>query len=85
MWYVRETGWKLNEKGELYDMSGAPFVETLVSANAKDPAAIAARQRLQAVLDQLNPAGGIVDTGDPSGRHAKNVEGKKNKKREGLN
>ena len=23
-WYVRSTGWKLNQAGELYDMSGAP-------------------------------------------------------------
>jgi len=79
MWYVRETGWKLNEKGELYDMSGAPFAETLVATDAKDPAAIAARKRLQRALEQLNPAGGIADTGDPSGRHAKNAA-KKNRK-----
>jgi arylsulfatase A len=82
-WYVRETGWKLNQTGELYDMTDAPFTEKLVPADTKDPAAIAARQRLQAALDQLNPAGGIVDTGDPSGRHASNVakrkEGQKNK------
>ncbi len=80
MWYVRETGWKLNEKGELYDMSGAPFEEKLVSSDAKDSAALAARQRLSAVLAQLNPAGGIVDHGDPSGRHAKNAEKAKQKK-----
>jgi arylsulfatase A len=82
-WYVRETGWKLNQAGELYDMSDAPFTEKLVPADSKNPAALAARQRLQAVLDQLNPAGGIVDTGDPSGRHASNVakrkEGQKDK------
>ena len=74
MWYVRETDWKLNEKGELYDMSDAPFAEKLVPADSKNPAALAARQRLSAALAQLNPAGGIVDTGDPSGRHAKNVK-----------
>ena len=61
-------------------MSGAPFEEKLVSADSKDPAAIAARQRLAAVLSQLNPAGGIVDHGDPSGRHAKNAEKTKRKK-----
>ncbi len=73
-WYVRETGWKLNQAGELYDMSDAPFAEKLVPADTKDPAAVAARTRLQAALTQLNPAGGIVDTGHPSGRHAKNFE-----------
>jgi len=79
MWYVRETGWKLNQSGELFDMSDAPFAEKLVPVDSKDPTASAARRRLQAALDQLNPAGGIVDTGDPSGRHAKNVE-KRDKK-----
>ncbi|MEY4938453.1 MAG: hypothetical protein RIQ93_188 [Verrucomicrobiota bacterium] len=80
MWYVRETDWKLNEKGELYGMSGAPFEEKLVPADSPDPSARAARQRLSAVLAQLNPANGIVDNGDPSGRHAKNANREKRKK-----
>jgi len=58
-WYVREAGWKLNNKGELYDMKDAPFVETLVSADAEGADAAAARKRLQAVLDTLNPADGF--------------------------
>jgi len=33
----------------------------LVAADTQDAAAIAARKRLQTVLDQLNPAGGMVD------------------------
>ncbi len=57
-WYVREDGWKLNEAGELSDMKEAPFVEPLVPADSKEEAAVAARKRLQAVLDKLNPAGG---------------------------
>jgi arylsulfatase A len=69
-WYVREAGWKLNQASELYDMSGAPFEEKLVPADTKAPTALAARQRLQAALDKLNPAGGIRDEGDGSGRHA---------------
>jgi hypothetical protein len=76
MWYVREPQWKLNEKGELFDMSGAPFTETLVTNDTE--ASKAARQRLQAVLAELNPAGGILDQGDGSGRHA-NKEKKKAK------
>jgi arylsulfatase A len=74
MWYVREAQWKLNEKGELFDMSGAPFTETLVTNDSE--ISKAARQRLQAVLAELNPAGGILDQGDGSGRHA-NKEKKK--------
>jgi arylsulfatase A len=74
MWYVREPQWKLNEKGELFDMSGAPLTETLITHDTETSKA--ARQRLQAVLAKLNPAGGILDQGDGSGRHA-NKEKKK--------
>jgi hypothetical protein len=69
-WYVREPQWKLNQAGELFDMSDAPFAEKLVPTSTKDAAALAARQRLQAALDELNPAGGILDQGDGTGRHA---------------
>ena len=57
-WYVRDDGWKLNQAGELCDMTDAPFVEKLVPADSDDKAAVAARKRLQAVLDKLNPASG---------------------------
>jgi arylsulfatase A len=77
-WYVRENGWKLNEAGELFDMSDAPFMEKPVAADTKDPTATAARQRLQAALAQLNPAGGVLDDGDGTGRHANKT--KKTKK-----
>jgi len=77
MWYVRNAGWKLNEKGELYDLSDAPFVETLVTADTTDPAAVAARKELQAALDKLNPAGGIIDDGDGTGRHANKAKKEK--------
>lgn len=69
-WYVRESSWKLNREGQLYDMSHAPFAEAEVAEDSKEAAAIAARQRLQAELDQLNPAGGIADNGDGTGRHS---------------
>jgi arylsulfatase A-like enzyme len=72
MWYVRDAQWKLNEKGELYDMTGAPFTETHVQGPHE------ARTRLEAVLAKLNPVGGILDQGDGSGRHA-NKEKKKAK------
>ena len=69
-WYVREQGWKLNQLGELYDMADAPFTEKLIATGSETPAAKAARTRLAAVLATLNPAGGIMDTGDGTGRHA---------------
>jgi arylsulfatase A len=80
MWYVRDMNWKLNEKGELYDMSGAPFEEKLVPTDSTDPVALAERAKLQAALDKLNPAGGILDDGDGTGRHGGKKEKKKSKK-----
>jgi arylsulfatase A len=49
--YVRDARYKLTDTGELFDMKNAPFTETLVPADTKDPEAIAAQSRLQAVLD----------------------------------
>ncbi len=80
MWYVREAKWKLNQAGELFDMSKAPFEEPVVAADSKNSAAIGARKRLQAALDKLNPAGGILDQGDGSGRHASHNANKEKKK-----
>lgn len=57
-WYVRDQGWKLTHRGDLFDMSDAPFVEKPVPADAESEAATAARLRLQTVLATLNPAAG---------------------------
>lgn len=70
MWWARDERWKLNQAGELYDLSDAPFTEKLVPAESADAVAHAARAKLQAVLSQLDPANGILDDGDGSGRHA---------------
>ncbi len=75
-WYVREQAWKLNQAGELFDMSHAPFEEPMVPKDTKSPNAIAARKRLQAALEKLNPAGGKLDDGDGTGRHANRAEKK---------
>jgi hypothetical protein len=71
MWYVRDAKWKLNEKGELFDMSDAPFSEKLVTGDHP------ARSKLAGFLAQLNPAGGIPDSGDGTGRHANKEKKKK--------
>jgi arylsulfatase A len=76
-WYVREQGFKLTQAGALFDMSDAPFVEKPVAADTKDEAAIAARARLQAVLDKLGPNAGQITGDKPKGRKA----GKKKKNR----
>lgn len=73
-WYAADRQWKLNERGELFDLSDAPWTEKPVAADSRDPAAVAARKKLQAALDQLNPAGGILDEGDGTGRHSHREE-----------
>ncbi|MDI1337777.1 MAG: sulfatase-like hydrolase/transferase [Lacunisphaera sp.] len=79
-WYAADLHFKLTEKGELFDLSGAPWAETLVPVETKDPAALAARTKLQGAIDQLNPAGGFLDDGDGTGRHAGNSEKRAKKK-----
>ncbi len=79
-WYVRDAKFKFNESGELFDMSKAPFEEPLVPADTKDAAAIASRTKLMAALAELNPAGGILDDGDGTGRHANREENRAKKK-----
>jgi hypothetical protein len=58
---VRERGYKMNQAHELFDMSDAPFVEKPVPASADTAESKAARQRLTAILADLNPAGGKTD------------------------
>ena len=73
-WYVREQGFKLNESGDLYDMSDAPFVEKLIAPANDSDASKAARERLTKVLADLDPAHGKAD-GD-----GKKGKGKRKKK-----
>jgi hypothetical protein len=65
-------------------MSKAPFEENLVANVSENKEASETKRRLAAVLEQLNPAGGIMDEADGSGRHASNVEknAKKSKKKD---
>jgi len=69
-YFVRSSEWKLNQAGELFDMSKAPFEEILVPTNTQNSAAITARKNLQRELIRLNPKGGYIDTGDGTGRHS---------------
>jgi arylsulfatase A-like enzyme len=62
-WFVREPGWKMNELGQLFDMSDAPFAEKPVAAANDTDASKAARTRLSAILTELNPAAGKTDEG----------------------
>ena len=60
-WFVREPGFKLNEAAELFEMSDAPFVEKPIAPADDTDASKAARQRLTAILAELNPAAGKRD------------------------
>jgi arylsulfatase A len=57
--YARNDRFKLTNKGELFDLAGAPYKEILVASDTTDAAAIAARKRLREILDQhpTAPAG----------------------------
>ncbi|HBO44133.1 MAG TPA: hypothetical protein DD670_09415 [Planctomycetaceae bacterium] len=52
----------------MFDMSDAPFVQKPIAADTTDPAAVAGRRRLEAVLDKLSPATG--KTVDPEAQRA---------------
>ena len=75
-WFVRNPGFKMNEQAGLFDMRDAPFVEKPVAAAADTEASKAARQRLTAVLAELNPAAGKTD-----GNQGTKRPGKLNRKR----
>ena len=57
--YVRDARFKLTNKGEMFDLSEAPYKEIAVASDTTDAAAVAARKQLQAVLDDhpTAPAG----------------------------
>lgn len=54
-WYVRDARWKLRNSGELLDVSGSPAAEKPVPSEGGTSESKAARERLQAALDRLNP------------------------------
>jgi arylsulfatase A len=76
-WFVREPGWKMNESGELFDMSDAPFVEKPIPPASDTDVSMAARARLTAVLAELNPAAGKTDG---AGKEKKARKAKRKKK-----
>jgi hypothetical protein len=65
-WFVREPGFKLTQTGDLFDMSDAPFTEKPIAPEADTEQSKAARQRLAAVLAELNPSGGKTDKDAPN-------------------
>lgn len=74
--FVRDARFKLTNRGELYDLSEAPFREIAVPGDTKDPVALAARQRLQAIAKELPTA----PPGKVAGKKAGKAEKRKNRK-----
>lgn len=75
-WYVRDSQWKLTSDGKLFDMTEAPFAEKPATDEA-------ARKRLQAVLNEINPTiTGKADRGaakaDKRGKPGKKAKNQKN-------
>ncbi len=63
-WFVRSKSWKLDQAGTLYSMKNAPYEQIAVAADSQDPAAAAARQELQAALDEVGPSAAKSKAGD---------------------
>jgi len=59
--YVRDARFKLTNGHDLFDLAEAPFKEIPVAKDTTDPAAAAARHKLQSVLDQHTAAPGHGD------------------------
>jgi hypothetical protein len=74
--YARDARFKLTNKGGLFDLTKAPFEEVPVPADSTDPAAVAARSRLQKVLDEHPAAPGV-----PQPKKAAKKGGKKGGKK----
>jgi arylsulfatase A len=56
--YARDARYKLTNRGELYDLSEAPYKEIPVPSDTTDAAAVSARKQLQQVLDEHPAAPG---------------------------
>ena len=76
--YVRDARFKLTNRGALFDLREAPFKEVLVARDTTVPEPLAARKRLQGVLDQHPTAGAAApDTTKKRARKQKPGGGKK--------
>jgi len=79
-WYIRDNDFKLTQNGELLDMRDAPFIEKSISVDLNSKITTEARDRLQTVLDKLNPSIGMRENALEKGKQKKNnKESKPNK------
>jgi len=71
--YVRDARFKLTNKGEMFDLSEAPFVEKPVGLDTTDEAAISSRTRLQKILVE-HPAASGKDKKDKKDKKKKRLK-----------
>jgi len=79
--FACDARWKLANDGSLFDLSEAPFKEIPVAQDSASEAAVAARKKLQAVLDDHQAAawdGGGKSAGDAAAKAPSKRKGKKN-------
>ena len=74
--YARDIRYKLTNAGELFDLKNAPFEELRVAADTTDEGAVAARTKLQAVLND-HPAKQGGGDGAKQGRKKGGKKGRK--------
>ena len=79
--YARDTRFKLTNKGQLFDLKEAPWVEALVPEDTKDEAALASLAKLKAVLAE-HPA--KAASGEGKEKKKKGKKGKKGGKKKGA-
>ena len=73
--YVRDARFKLTNSGALFDLKDAPFAEIPVPGDTTDADALAARKRLQEILDQHPTAPGIdIDDAKKQRKKAKKAK-----------
>lgn len=75
--YVRNAGFKLTNRGELFDLSESPFKEIPVAANTTNADATAARAVLQKALDPLSTAPAAAKDGKKKQKKAANKKAAK--------
>ncbi len=77
--YARDARYKLTNRGELFDLKNAPF-EEIDTTSTTDEAALAARKKLQAVLDAHPAATGKALAPKKAAAKGEKKAGKKNRK-----
>jgi len=77
--YVRNARYKLTNKGELFDLSEAPFKEIPIPADTTDSAAKTARKDLQKVMDDHPTAPGVPQDEAKAKRKSEKKKARENK------